>query len=92
MTRRSNGPLSLSQQLADLLTPKPADFGEEAEAENAPETAARVCDYEYGEEEHFDVGKGYLKRDLTEDDPRYAGKPVSRKTLAALGEYLILNK
>ena len=87
MSRRSDGPVPLSQQLAELFTPKPADFGEEDQAENAPETVARVCDYEYGDDEQFDIGKGRLRRDPMEDDPRYAGRPVSRKTLEAQGEF-----
>ena len=86
MSRRSKGPLPLSEQLAELFTPKPADFGEE-EAEIAPETTARVCDYEYGEKESLDTVKGSLRRDPMEDDPRYAGKAVSRRSLEAQGEF-----
>ena len=79
---------TLSEQLAELSTPKPVSFHPD-EDELADVTAARVCDFRNEDDEHFVVVKKSTGRkyfDEFEDDPRYAGKSVARKELVGSGE------
>ena len=76
---------TLAEQILALSDPQPASFHPDEEL-LADETAAKVCDFSYeregGEEARVGVGVRRKKRlGPVEEDPRYAGKVVSRKDL-----------
>ena len=72
---------TLSEQLAELSTPRPVSYHPDHE-ELAEETAARTCSFTYEEEEDDDHRtRVFVSRDPIEDDPRYAGKRISRREM-----------
>lgn len=77
---------SLVDQILALSNPQPASFHPDVEVLE-DETAAKLCDFTYeAEAECTPVlslkGRRVLKkRKLAEEDPRYAGKVVSRKDM-----------
>ena len=87
--RKRKARLTLSEQLAELSTPKPVSFHPD-EDELADLTRAKVCDFPTESDEHFVVEKKKSKSrkyfDEFEDDPRYAGKAVARKELTGSEE------
>ena len=76
---------SLAEQIASLSTPKPVSYHPDHEFLE-DDTAVKVCDFSYDlEEEGRELErriKGARRRfgDL-EEDPKYAGRVVSRKEL-----------
>ena len=89
--KRKSGVGALAEQLRELSTPLPPSFHPDEE-DLACETAARVCD-DIEEEEGEGLGRGGLageaqrasrlrRVDLEfQDDPRYAGRAVTRREL-----------
>ena len=74
---------SLSEQILSLTDPTPTERGEIDWFEE-DETKAKVCDHV--EEESIEQfshlpPKKSLRGSMFDDDPRYAGKSVSRRTL-----------
>ena len=75
---------SLTEQIAELSTPRPASFHPDEE-ELSDLTAAKLSEFTYEEErgdDKFTPARGHIKfRSELEDDPKYAGKRVSRRDL-----------
>lgn len=85
---------SLAEQLAELSNPKPAIFPEDVTLED---DAAKVCDFD--EYEAIDVTppvRTSTRRSRSDacldEDPRYAGRAISRKDLEEFedGELFVL--
>lgn len=94
--------LRLSQQISSLCDPTPS-LKETYDWSDDDESKAKLCTYNEEEEESNEqavshrVGKkrrSSLRKDAFEADPKYAGKPVSRKVLGQTweigGEYVLL--
>ena len=89
MSDRSRSKKSLSEQILALSTPKPASFHPDQDfLEDA--TAAKLCDFSYEQESEANLssqlnsGRHRSRRSgggALEEDPKYAGRVVSRKEL-----------
>lgn len=89
---RTRSKTSLAERISALSNPKPVSFHPDQEFLE-DETAAKLCDFTY-EEDPSDIGSQTRKigtriREAVtnlEEDPKYAGKVVSRKDLEAGSE------
>ena len=73
----------LAEQISELSNPKPASFHPDEDF-LGDETAAKVCDFTYEAGQLPPVRSVILSRarkGIELDDPKYAGKVVSRKEL-----------
>ncbi len=74
----------LSEQIIGLCDPTP--ISKDLDWFDDDETRAKICSYNSENDNdtvHYNQGlkKDTLRKDIFETDPKYAGKPVSRKTL-----------
>lgn len=75
--------LTLSEQIALLSDPRPRCFDPD-EAERDHLGYAKLCDFECDSDDEPRTQQRSVLRDNVvqwDDDPRYAGRPVSRKEL-----------
>lgn len=82
----------MAEQIASLSNPKPTSSFHPDQEFLGDDTAAKVCDFTYEEapggspsrETRSSIAGARLKRHLVlEEDPKYAGRVVSRRELEA---------
>ena len=74
--------MSLSEQIIGLCDPTPnsrtLDWFDD---DDNDETKAKLCNYSENDTHNEGLTKSTLRKNRFETDPKYAGKPVSRKAL-----------